>query len=81
MEYISPEDTPVTSTRILCCQCAVPIEANPSNMCVACLRAHVDVTDGIPKQATLFFCRGCTYNHQQNGLFVHWNQGNSWLSV
>lgn len=43
----------------LCCQCAVPIEANPSNMCVACLRAHVDITDGIPKQGTLFFCKGC----------------------
>ncbi|XP_046962888.1 60S ribosomal export protein NMD3 [Vanessa cardui] len=60
MEYISPENELVPNgTRILCCQCAVPIEANPSNMCVACLRAHVDITDGIPKQATLFFCRGC----------------------
>ncbi|KAM3967174.1 LOW QUALITY PROTEIN: 60S ribosomal export protein NMD3 [Aphomia sociella] len=60
MEYISPENVAASnSSRILCCQCAVPIEANPSNMCVACLRAHVDITDGIPKQATLFFCRGC----------------------
>ncbi|RVE52694.1 hypothetical protein evm_002567 [Chilo suppressalis] len=58
MEYISPEEIlPSNSTRVLCCQCAVPIEANPSNMCVACLRGHVDITDGIPKQATLFFCR------------------------
>lgn len=46
-------------SRILCCQCAVPIEPNPSNMCVACLRANIDITEGIPKQATLFFCRGC----------------------
>ncbi|KAI8424390.1 hypothetical protein MSG28_002912 [Choristoneura fumiferana] len=59
MEYISPENIPLNSTRILCCQCAVPIEANPSNMCVACLRAHVDISEGVPKQATLFFCRGC----------------------
>ncbi|XP_049870141.1 60S ribosomal export protein NMD3 [Pectinophora gossypiella] len=60
MEYVPRENIPGENvSRILCCQCAVPIEANPSNMCVACLRAHVDITDGIPKQATLFFCRGC----------------------
>ncbi|XP_052740785.1 60S ribosomal export protein NMD3 [Bicyclus anynana] len=60
MEYMPPETAIApTGTQILCCQCAVPIEPNPSNMCVACLRAHVDITDGIPKQATLFFCRGC----------------------
>ncbi|KOB67746.1 Nonsense-mediated mRNA decay protein [Operophtera brumata] len=59
MEYIAPENELTSNTRVLCCQCAVPIEANPSNMCVACLRAHVDITEGIPKQATLFFCRGC----------------------
>ncbi|GBP60800.1 60S ribosomal export protein NMD3 [Eumeta japonica] len=28
-------------------------------MCVACLRANVDISEGIPKQATLFFCKGC----------------------
>ncbi|KAJ8949029.1 hypothetical protein NQ318_005203 [Aromia moschata] len=33
--------------------------ANPANMCVACVRSHVDITEGIPKQATLQFCRGC----------------------
>lgn len=28
-------------------------------MCIACLRSQVDITEGIPKQATLYFCRGC----------------------
>lgn len=28
-------------------------------MCVACLRTHVDITEGIPKQAVLYFCRNC----------------------
>lgn len=28
-------------------------------MCVACLRGQVDITEGIPKQCTLYFCRGC----------------------
>lgn len=28
-------------------------------MCVACLRTQVDVTENIPKQATIHFCKGC----------------------
>lgn len=43
----------------LCCECGVPVEPNPANMCVACLRSQVDITEGIPKQSTLHFCRGC----------------------
>lgn len=43
----------------LCCECGTPIEPNPSNMCVGCLRTHVDITEGIPKQVVLYFCRGC----------------------
>lgn len=52
----------ITSNRRftrLCCECGTPITPNPSNMCVACLRSQVDITEGIPKQATLYFCRGC----------------------
>lgn len=26
---------------------------------MACIRSQVDITEGIPKQATLYFCRGC----------------------
>ncbi len=43
----------------LCCQCGVQIEPNPANMCVACLRTQVDITEGIPKTGTLYFCKGC----------------------
>lgn len=35
------------------------IDPNPSNMCVACLRTHVDITAAIPKQAVIYFCRNC----------------------
>lgn len=35
------------------------IESNPSNMCVACLRTKEDITNGIPKQAIIYFCRNC----------------------
>ncbi|CAB3222820.1 unnamed protein product [Arctia plantaginis] len=61
MEYITPE-TPVesvNSARILCCRCSAIIEPNPSNMCGPCWHTRVDLADGIIKQGTLFFCRGC----------------------
>jgi len=28
-------------------------------MCVACLREQIDISEGIPKQGTLYFCRNC----------------------
>lgn len=28
-------------------------------MCVACLRTHVDITEDVPKQAVMYFCRSC----------------------
>ncbi|KAG1658197.1 60S ribosomal export protein NMD3 [Nymphon striatum] len=43
----------------LCCECGASIESNPANMCVACIRTEVDITEGIPKQASLYFCKGC----------------------
>ncbi|PRP82139.1 60S ribosomal export protein [Planoprotostelium fungivorum] len=50
------QSTPAT---ILCCMCGTTIQANPSNMCVNCLRAQVDITDGLPKNLTVQFCKGC----------------------
>ena len=35
------------------------IEPNPTAMCVNCLRLREDITEGIPKQAQLYFCRNC----------------------
>lgn len=43
----------------LCCECGTEIEPNASNMCVSCIRTQVDITEGIPKQAVLYFCRNC----------------------
>lgn len=44
---------------MLCCECGITIPVNPSAMCVNCLRGRVDITEGIPKQGTLYFCKGC----------------------
>ncbi|XP_038052083.1 60S ribosomal export protein NMD3-like [Patiria miniata] len=58
MEYLDENQTSTQGT-ILCCQCGTPIQPNPANMCVACLRTQVDITEGIPKQAVLYFCKAC----------------------
>jgi nonsense-mediated mRNA decay protein 3 len=48
-----------TLPTILCCLCGTQIPSNPSNMCVNCIRGQVDITEGIPKQLTIHWCRGC----------------------
>lgn len=70
MDYL--QDLPdAAKARILCCNCGIPIEPNPANMCIACLRSQVDITEGIPKQATLHFCRGCERYLQPPAEWVH----------
>ncbi|KAI7902429.1 NMD3 family-domain-containing protein [Cokeromyces recurvatus] len=39
-------------------------------MCVNCIRNEVDITEGIPKQATLHFCRNCERYLQPPGIWV-----------
>jgi len=45
--------------RVLCAQCGTLIEPNNAGLCVPCLRNTVDITESIPKQATVNFCRNC----------------------
>uniref|UniRef100_T1ITQ0 60S ribosomal export protein NMD3 n=1 Tax=Strigamia maritima TaxID=126957 RepID=T1ITQ0_STRMM len=45
--------------QIFCCQCRTLISPNPVNMCVACVRKEVDITEGIPKQSIMYLCKGC----------------------
>jgi nonsense-mediated mRNA decay protein 3 len=59
-----------TLPTILCCLCGIPILSNPANMCGNCLKTQVDITEGITKQVTLFWCRGC-------GRY----QGPKWMSL
>ncbi|WVQ80344.1 hypothetical protein IAT38_002449 [Cryptococcus sp. DSM 104549] len=58
MEY-NPDEQGQES-YILCADCGTVISsANGAGLCVGCLRNTVDITEGIPKEATLNFCRGC----------------------
>ncbi|MCO5582995.1 hypothetical protein L7F22_036900 [Adiantum nelumboides] len=57
MEYISPQAP--QQGLVLCADCGTPIAPNNANLCLSCLRSSVDITEGIPKQATVNFCRNC----------------------
>ncbi|XP_076298725.1 60S ribosomal export protein NMD3 [Lasioglossum baleicum] len=56
---------------VLCCICGTGIQPNATNMCVACLRTQVDITEAIPKQATIHFCRGCERYLQPPAEWIH----------
>ncbi len=59
------------SFRRLCCLCGTKILPNPSNMCVSCIRSQVDITDGIPKQVTVLWCKECNRYLQPPKHWVH----------
>lgn len=48
-----------TPSSILCCMCGITIPFNPASMCVNCIRNQVDITEGIPKQLNVQWCKGC----------------------
>lgn len=58
MDGVTPA-APQTLPTILCCLCGSAITANPSNMCVNCIRGQVDITENIPKTASIYYCKGC----------------------
>ncbi|XP_064093527.1 60S ribosomal export protein NMD3-like [Macrobrachium nipponense] len=68
MEYIEPKAAVIGS--ILCCDCGSQIQPNPTNRCIACIRARNDITEDIPKQGTLYFCRGCERYLDPPGTWV-----------
>ncbi|CAK9294298.1 unnamed protein product [Gordionus sp. m RMFG-2023] len=69
MEYILQDKKPIQNT-ILCCECGTSIEPNPANMCVACIRTKVDITEGIIKQGNLQWCKGCLRYLNHNNQYI-----------
>ncbi|KAF3336009.1 60S ribosomal export protein NMD3 [Carex littledalei] len=65
-----PTQTPGT---VLCCTCGVPMAPNPANMCVRCLRLRVDITEGLPRQATVNFCPDCSSYLQPPNKWMRFN--------
>ncbi|KAI9679302.1 MAG: hypothetical protein M1817_005322 [Caeruleum heppii] len=50
-----------TSATILCCNCGAPIDGTTSAgaLCPDCIKLTIDISTGIPREATLHTCRDC----------------------
>lgn len=57
-------DEQVIIPKVHCCVCGLLIDSNPSNMCPSCIRAHVDITDGLQKDYIIVYCPECFRYHQ-----------------
>ncbi|KAH9415001.1 Acts as an adapter for the XPO1 CRM1-mediated export of the 60S ribosomal subunit [Dermatophagoides pteronyssinus] len=68
MEYIPMNQE--TPTKILCCECGTLIDPNPSNTCISCLRSKIDITEGIPKEMIVYFCKKCERYQQAMGQWI-----------
>ena len=73
MEAIEPSDVDNAESvsKILCCLCGSLIEPNQSNMCIGCLRSKTDISEDIPKQAVIYFCKSCERYQQDQGKWIH----------
>ncbi|GEQ69288.1 hypothetical protein JCM33374_g2959 [Metschnikowia sp. JCM 33374] len=56
---------------VLCCSCGVPMDGSSGLvMCYDCIKLNVDITEGIPREANLSFCRNCERFLQPPGQWI-----------
>ncbi len=59
MEPLNLDLLPTTEGSVACCECGASISPNPTNTCVSCLRAKVNIVDEIPTRSQIYSCRKC----------------------
>ena len=56
---------------VLCCNCGSPIDGSAGLvMCYDCIKLTVDITEGIPREANVSFCRNCERFLQPPGQWI-----------
>ncbi|CCE64325.1 hypothetical protein TPHA_0H01170 [Tetrapisispora phaffii CBS 4417] len=56
---------------VLCCNCGTPIDGSQGLvMCYDCIKLTVDITEGIPREANVSFCRNCERFLQPPGQWI-----------
>ena len=48
-----------TASTIACCLCGTATHYNKAALCPTCLRSEVDITEGIDREQSVHWCRGC----------------------
>lgn len=65
------ENIEIKTNTIKCCECGVNIQPNSRNVCLACLREQLDITEGICKQVEVKWCKGCERFLQRPGEWIN----------
>ncbi|KAH3686644.1 hypothetical protein WICPIJ_002394 [Wickerhamomyces pijperi] len=59
------------AATVLCCNCGVPMDGSTGLvMCYDCIKLTVDITEGIPREANVSFCRNCERFLQPPGQWI-----------
>lgn len=59
------------AATLLCCNCGTPIDGSTGLvMCFDCIKLTVDITQGIPREANISFCRNCERFLQPPGQWI-----------
>ncbi|KAI5962515.1 NMD3 [Candida pseudojiufengensis] len=71
---LNPNDREVATgpvATVLCCNCGVPMDGSSGLvMCYDCIKLNVDITEGIPREANVSFCRNCERFLQPPGQWI-----------
>lgn len=71
MSYTPLENTNNSVATVLCCNCGVPMDGSSGLvMCYDCIKMNVDITQGIPREAHISFCRNCERFLQPPGQWL-----------
>lgn len=70
---VNVKDEIATKPRatMLCCECGTPIDGSTGLvMCYDCIKMKVDITQGIPRESNISFCRDCERFLQPPGQWI-----------
>ncbi|EGV62341.1 ribosome-binding protein [Yamadazyma tenuis] len=69
--YTQLDTTTQGVATVLCCNCGVPMDGSTGMvMCYDCIKLTVDITEGIPREANISFCRNCERFLQPPGQWI-----------
>ena len=58
-EAVQMGDGMAQKATIRCCMCGMVMTGNEANTCLNCIKAKVDITEGISKTVVLNHCKEC----------------------
>ncbi|AAS52980.2 AER299Cp [Eremothecium gossypii ATCC 10895] len=68
---LDPNHMQQQAATVLCCNCGVPMDGSSGLvMCYDCIKMTVDITEGIPREANVSFCRNCERFLQPPGQWI-----------